>query len=81
MMEIDLRKIEKNYKKILDKMGQNVIPAAVLKSDAYGIGINEVSQIMLKCDCKNYFVTYIDEALVIKNNAEKIGKNDVNIFS
>lgn len=79
-MEIDLRKIEKNYKKILDKMGRNVIPAAVLKSDAYGIGINEVSQIMLKCDCKNYFVTYIDEALVIKNNAEKIGKNDVNIF-
>ena len=72
---IDLNSIEKNYKLIKKKIGKECSIAAVLKANAYGLGIKEISIKLKKLGCKFFFVATLKEGIELR----KILK-DIEIF-
>ena len=63
-LEINRENIEKNLLKI-EKINKNTI--CVLKDDAYGLGIENIIPILIEKGCYYFAVSYIEEALKIKN--------------
>jgi len=72
---IDLNSIEKNYKLIKKKIGKECSIAAVLKANAYGLGIKEISIKLKELGCKFFFVATLKEGMELR----KILK-DIEIF-
>lgn len=64
-LEIDLNNLRHNYE-IIKKMANNKEILAIVKADAYGCGIVEISKTLLKIGVKNFGVSSIDEALELK---------------
>jgi alanine racemase len=60
ILEINLDNIRYNYR-YLSSLTKSII-APVLKANAYGLGMNHVSKILLDEECRSFFVTSIDEA-------------------
>lgn len=72
---IDLNSIEKNYKLIKKKVGKECSIAAVLKANAYGLGIKEISIKLKELGCQFFFVATLKEGIELR----KILKN-IEIF-
>ena len=64
ILEINLKKITKNYL-FLSKFNKPGLTAAVVKADAYGCGVNEVSPILSKSGCNFFFVAKFEETIAI----------------
>jgi alanine racemase len=60
VLTIDLAAIEANWKK-LDGMTVPVECAAVVKADAYGCGLEEVTTRLAKAGCRTFFVADVSE--------------------
>ena len=43
----------------------------VLKSDAYGLGLVEVTKKLIKIGCRDFFLTNLDEALKVRKECRK----------
>ena len=56
ILEIDLKSICHNFKKIKKKVSKNCIVAATVKANAYGLGVKQVSKSLIKHKCKDFFV-------------------------
>lgn len=65
-LEISLENIRYNYKKIAEMTAKELIP--VLKANAYGMGVLEVSRALYLEGARFFAVANIDEALEIKKN-------------
>ncbi len=63
---IDLNAIRFNYKEIKKKIGLNSNIAAVLKSDAYGLGVNKIAQTLQKAGCNQFFVATVNEGIKLR---------------
>ena len=63
---IDLNSIEKNYKLIKKKIGKECSIAAVLKANAYGLGIKEISIKLKELGCKFFFVATLKEGIELR---------------
>ena len=74
ILEVKLDNICYNYN-YLRKVNKEGITAAVVKGDAYGLGINKISQILYKQGCNNFFVATIEEGIELRTKYKK-----VNIF-
>ena len=61
---IDLDRIKANIKHLKDVSQTPVM--AVVKADAYGLGISEVSTALVGEGCETFFVANIDEALELR---------------
>jgi alanine racemase len=64
-LTIDLGALRDNYL-TLAAMAPASQTAAVVKADAYGLGADIVSQVLLEAGCRNFFVAHIDEALALR---------------
>lgn len=64
---IDCKAIADNYKTIKKIVGNKVICAANIKSNAYGLGLMQVMKCLSKADCSQFFVGNLDEAIEIRN--------------
>ena len=64
--EIDLDAIKYNCRKIQDILGRDTEIMAVVKANAYGHGIVEVSRVLNKIKIKYLGVATLDEALVLR---------------
>ncbi|MBF8246707.1 MAG: alanine racemase [Rickettsia sp.] len=73
--EINLQNIKDNFL-LIQKKALGVEIGAVVKANAYGLGIKYVAPILEKAACRNFFVSSFEEALELKNFLEK----DSNIF-
>ena len=62
---IDLDAIANNYK-ILDVSSVQTPCAAVVKSDAYGLGMEMVSSVLATNGCRTFFVSLLDEGLTLR---------------
>ena len=62
---IDLKSIEANWS-ILKELNAPSSTAAVVKSDAYGLGVNKIIPILISAGCKTFFVATIEEAIVVR---------------
>jgi alanine racemase len=73
-VEINLTNLAHNYALLQDRVGPEAKCAAMVKANAYGLGITEVTRALRQAGCKDFFVAHIDEAL-------SVHKHDVsNIF-
>jgi alanine racemase len=62
VLTIDLAAVQANWKDCAAR-AKSAECAAVIKADAYGLGIEAVSTALAKAGCKTFFVALLDEAL------------------
>ncbi len=74
-LEIDLKSICHNFKKIKKKVSKDCIVAATVKANAYGLGLKKVSQSLIRVKCKDFFVATLNEGIELRSYNES-----VNIF-
>src|ERR1700681_1643815 len=61
VLSVDLDAIVANWRK-LEKAAVPAEPAAVIKADAYGCGLDPVARALAGAGCKTLFVATLDEA-------------------
>ena len=74
IININLKKITTNYL-TLKNLCQNAIPSAVIKDDAYGLGAIEVSKVLYKAGCRDFFVAHANEGAIVRPHIK-----DANIY-
>ncbi len=67
VLSINLSNIVKNYHTISSIVSETCEVSAVLKANAYGMGIKNIAQALVHCGCRIFFVANIDEALELKS--------------
>ncbi len=63
---IDLEAVSHNYRALCSRLKQGTICAPVLKANAYGMGVKEVSALLYQEGCRHFFVAHLTEALELK---------------
>ncbi len=71
-VEIDLSALEHNFKQIKRLVGRSVKVLCVVKADAYGHGMLEVSKKLSKCGADYLGVASIDEAIKLRKSGIKL---------
>ena len=66
ILEIDLDAIAGNFRKLAERVGPHVRIAAVVKADAYGLGMEKVAPALARAGAKTFFVATLDEALALR---------------
>ncbi|HLI19507.1 MAG TPA: alanine racemase [Stellaceae bacterium] len=66
MLEIDLDAIADNFKKLAERVAPGARTAAVVKADAYGLGMAKVAPALARAGAKTFFVATLDEALALR---------------
>lgn len=64
-LDIDLSALTRNYKLLASKHAKGNA-AAVVKANAYGLGVAEISKALHKAGCREFFVATLEEALELR---------------
>jgi len=64
-LTIDLGAVARNYRSLSDRLG-GVSCAAVVKGDAYGLGVGEIAPVLAREGCERFFVATLDEAVELR---------------
>jgi alanine racemase len=65
-LTIDLGAIQRNWQ-ALDSISQGALTGAVVKADAYGLGIAQVAPALAAAGAQFFFTATLDEALAVRN--------------
>ncbi|MDR2402126.1 MAG: alanine racemase, partial [Cytophagales bacterium] len=65
-MTVDVKAVQYNYNFFRNYVGENCIIGTVVKSDAYGLGIEKMSKILYDSGAKDFFVAYPSEGATIR---------------
>ncbi len=65
ILTVDLGALVANYQR-LRRLAAPAAVAAVVKADAYGLGVQHVVPALLAAGCRHYFVAHLQEALAIR---------------
>ncbi|MER9056917.1 alanine racemase [Mesorhizobium sp. M0910] len=68
VLEIDLSAIQANFRTISALVGPQVRVAAVVKSDAYGLGLVKIAGALIDAGCDLLFVGNLHEALLLRSS-------------
>ncbi|WP_244840145.1 alanine racemase [Mesorhizobium sp. 131-2-5] len=71
-MEIDLAAIRANFRNVSTLVGPQVRVAAVVKSDAYGLGLLDIASTLMDAGCDLLFVANLEEALLLRSSFGEI---------
>ena len=63
---IDLAAVRRNYTYLKERLGRDTELAAVLKANAYGLGVRNVARTLFQAGCRTYFVATLDEGIVLR---------------
>ena len=74
VLTVDLNILTENYVFLKSQIDQNTICAAVVKSDAYGLGLGPVALRLAQVGCDSFFVALIDEAITLRSILDKHNK-------
>ena len=66
ILEIDLDAIKANWAFLAERLSHGARCAAVVKADAYGLGMAEVAPVLARAGCKTFFVASLDEGLQLR---------------
>ena len=66
ILEIDLDAIAGNWKFLSERLNHGARCAAVVKADAYGLGVAEVAPALAKAGCKTFFVATLNAGLELR---------------
>lgn len=72
ILTIDLDAIAANYSLLRDRV-QGAVCAAVVKADAYGLGLAPVGRRLAKEGCRDFFVAQLDEAITLRRTLTDMG--------
>lgn len=64
---IDLSAIQQNFFTIKKHIGEKVVVAAVVKNNAYGMGISKVAVSLFEVGCRDFWVAYLSEAIILRS--------------
>ena len=67
-LEVNLRNVSDNIKKIQEKVGKDVTVAPVIKADAYGLGAVYLKEVLKKRNISIIIVATIEEAIVLRES-------------
>ncbi len=70
LLKINLDFLGENYKKLKKNLKKSRI-GCVLKSDAYGLGLVEVTKKLVKIGCHDFFLTNLGESLKVRKECSK----------
>ncbi len=70
-LNINLSAIADNYQKLCAKFKGGEV-AAVVKADAYGLGVSKVLPSLKKAGCTKFFVANLDEALAVLSSLPRV---------
>lgn len=65
LLSIDLGAIQVNYRLLRQRLG-GAACAAVVKADAYGLGVERVAPALAAEGCRHFFVAHLDEAIALR---------------
>jgi alanine racemase len=68
ILDIDLDAIAANFKRLAERVGPHVRVAAVVKADAYGLGMEKVAPALARAGAKTFFVATLDEGLALREH-------------
>ncbi len=66
VMKVDLASIAHNFQFLQSQLPQAVC-SSVVKADAYGLGMLEVSPTLAQAGCQHFFVATLDEGIALRN--------------
>ena len=66
---VDLGAIRSNYRILVDQVGPGTIVSAVVKADAYGLGVDRVAPALEQAGCEDFFVATLDEGVRLRRIA------------
>lgn len=69
ILTIDLDAVRANYRLLRERgrtKAAQAACAAVLKADAYGLGMNKVAQALVREGCRSFFVAHLDEGIRLR---------------
>ena len=66
VLEVDLDAVRANYITMTGILGRDVTTAAVVKSDAYGLGLEPLARTLWDVGCTSFFVANLEEALRLR---------------
>jgi len=72
ILTVDLDAVAWNYRRLREEAGAAVC-AAVVKADAYGLGVAQVAPVLARAGAEVFFVATIDEALALREVLETAG--------
>ncbi len=64
-LEVDLAAVRENYRRLCDRLGRAEC-AAVVKADAYGLGVAQVAPALWTAGARRFFVALPDEAIALR---------------
>lgn len=65
VMTVDLAAIRHNFLSFQDSISPSKV-SAVVKADAYGLGMKPVSKTLFEAGCETFFVAYLEEGLLLR---------------
>lgn len=66
ILEIDLDAVAENWEQLAERLAPGTRCAAVVKADAYGLGMDQVAPRLARAGCKTFFVASLDEGLALR---------------
>lgn len=73
VLSIDLTAIAANWRQLSAIAGH--ASAAVVKADAYGLGVDPVARTLLQAGCRDFFVSQADEGRALRVLCEAVGQD------
>ena len=67
VLMVDLDAVAHNYQVLSKRVKKGTICAAVLKANAYGMGVREVATRLYHEGCRHFFVAFLSEAIELKS--------------
>lgn len=65
ILTIDLEAVAANYRALRGRLGRAAC-GAVVKADAYGLGVAHVAPVLFAAGCRNFFVAHLDEGIALR---------------
>jgi alanine racemase len=69
-IRINREQYKTNFKNITDYLQKK--PAVALKHNGYGLGILEIAKALDEVFCETYFVNFLEEAILLKENLKNV---------
>lgn len=67
-LEVDLRRLQDNYRMIREHIDPSADMIVVVKADAYGLGAVQVAKVLEAAGCTCFATAYIEEAMELREN-------------
>jgi len=66
LLTVDLAAVVENWRRLKRKVGPACDMGAVVKADAYGLGLAQVARALKDAGCATFYVAHLDEAVALR---------------